>query len=91
MEVGSDRGRRIDVKKPDAGDFGPPERSLGSVIKLLAPNPDYTDEFNAWLKSIPSHIMRLVFIIKRFYKPEWGNDWARSHFSCRYCERGVGK
>ncbi len=29
-----------------------PERSLGSVIKLLTPDLDYTDEYNAWLASI---------------------------------------
>jgi len=55
------------------------ERSLGSVIKLLTPNSDYTDEFNTWLGSIPSHIYALVFIIKRFYKQEWGESW-REHF-----------
>jgi hypothetical protein len=59
-----------------------PERSVGSVIKLFAPNPDYTDEFNAWLSSIPSHIYAMVFIIKRFYKPEWDQDGGgwRAHF-----------
>jgi hypothetical protein len=55
-------------------------RSLGSVIKLLTPSPDYTDEFNQWLKNLPAEILALVFLIKRFYRPEWGNDW-RSHFS----------
>src|SRR5690606_19187189 len=29
------------------------ERSLGSVIKLLTPSVDYTDEYNQWLESIP--------------------------------------
>ncbi|MCL6441314.1 MAG: AAA family ATPase, partial [Thermoleophilum sp.] len=29
------------------------ERSLGSVIKLLTPSSDYTDEYNAWLRSLP--------------------------------------
>jgi hypothetical protein len=58
-----------------------PERSLGSVIKLLTPNPaEFTAEHNAWLESIPNHIRALVFVIKRFYRPEWGEDW-RSHFS----------
>ncbi len=57
------------------------ERSLGSVIKLLTPSSiEYTPEYNAWLQSIPNHIFALVFIIKRFHKPEWGEDWA-SHFS----------
>jgi hypothetical protein len=57
-----------------------PQRSLGSLIKLLSPSSDYTDEYNAWLASIPSYIYPIVFIIKRFYRPEWGRDW-RSHFS----------
>ena len=57
-----------------------PERSLGSVIKLLTPNPaEFTPEYNAWLESIPNHVRALVFVVKRFYRPEWGEDW-RSHF-----------
>ena len=52
-----------------------PQRSLGSVIKLLTRSGDYTDEFNAWLDKIPSHIYAIVFIIKRFYNPGWGKDW----------------
>ena len=53
-----------------------PERSLGSVIKLLTPNPaEFTPEYNAWLESIPNHIRALVFVIKRFHRPEWGDDW----------------
>ncbi len=56
------------------------ERSLGSVIKLLTPSPDFTDEHNHWLETIPQHILALVFMIKRFYNPEWGNNWRR-HFS----------
>ena len=53
-----------------------PERSLGSVIKLLTPTPaEFTPEYNAWLESIPNHVRALVFVIKRFYRPEWGDDW----------------
>src|SRR6476661_7216942 len=79
-----------DARLPDprAGDGrGPPrpilspERSLGSAIKLLTPNPaEFTPEYNAWLESIPNYVRALVFVIKRFYRPEWGTDW-RSHFS----------
>jgi hypothetical protein len=57
------------------------ERSLGSVIKLLTPDErDYTPEFNAWLDSVPQHIKELVFVVKRYYKPEWNGNW-RDHFS----------
>jgi phosphoenolpyruvate carboxykinase (diphosphate) len=56
-------------------------RSLGSVIKLLTPSPTlYNKEYNHWLESIPHYIKGLVYIVKRHYKPEWGNDWKK-HFS----------
>ena len=57
------------------------ERTLGSVIKMMTPSSsEYTDEYNQWLESIPHHIRALVYMIKRFYRTEWGNDW-RQHFS----------
>jgi len=56
------------------------ERSLGSVIKLLTPSPEYTESYNAWLSSLAPHIREMVFVLKRYYKPEWGSDW-RSHFT----------
>jgi len=55
-------------------------RSLGSVIKLLTPNRDYTDEYNDWLREIPMHIKDLVFTIKRFHNPTWKENW-RQFFS----------
>ena len=57
-----------------------PERSIGSVIKLLTPSPSNTDEYNEWLAKIPSGILSQAFIIKRTYRSEWGSDW-RKHFS----------
>ena len=56
------------------------ERSLGSVIKLLTPSPEYTDEHNAWISQIPQTIRQLVFVLKRYYRPEWGDDW-QMHFT----------
>jgi hypothetical protein len=56
------------------------ERSLGSVVKLLSHSPDFTDEYNNWVSTIPGHIRDLVLIVKRAYKPEWGGNW-REHFS----------
>ncbi len=55
-------------------------RSVGSVIKLLTPSADYSDEYNQWLESLPHHVKELVFVVKRFYRPEWGEDWM-SHFT----------
>ncbi|MBN9689198.1 MAG: hypothetical protein J0M24_03080 [Verrucomicrobia bacterium] len=58
-----------------------PERSLGSVIKLLTPSAeDYNDDYNHWLNSVPPHIKELVFVVKRFWKPAWGEQWSE-HFS----------
>lgn len=55
-------------------------RSLGSVIKLLTPSDENTEEFNNWLESIPHRIKALVFLVKRFYQEEWGENW-RDKFS----------
>ncbi len=57
-----------------------PERSLGSVIKLMTPSPEYTDEHNAWLATIPQTVRQLLVSVKRYYQPEWGDNW-RSHFN----------
>jgi len=56
------------------------ERSLGSVIQLLTPSTDFTDEYNAWLRSLPQTIRQLVFTVKRYYTPEWGDSW-REYFT----------
>ncbi len=57
-----------------------PERSLGSVIQLLTPSPKYTGEYNHWLRELPQTTRQLVFTVKRYYRPEWGEDW-REHFT----------
>jgi hypothetical protein len=58
-----------------------PSRSLGSVIKLLTPNADdYSDDYNAWLATVPPHIKELVFVVKRFWQPAWGANW-REYFA----------
>jgi hypothetical protein len=56
-------------------------RSLGSVIKLLTPDEqDYKPEHNVWLESVPQYLKELVFVVKRYYKPEWSANW-HGHFS----------
>ncbi len=56
-----------------------PRRSLGSVIKLLTPSPDYSDAFNEWLKTIPDHVYSMALIIKRFGRSGMESSW-REHF-----------
>ncbi len=55
------------------------ERSLGSVIKLMTPSPEYTDAHNQWLSSIPQTVRQLLVTVKRYYRPHWGASW-REHF-----------
>ncbi len=72
--------RESQVKDPGRSLLSP-DRSLGSVVKLLTPNPQlYTDEHNAYLRAIPNHVRAIVFSIKQFYRPSWGDDW-KSHFA----------
>ena len=74
-------GRFKDSTRQDHRPLLSAERSLGSVIKLLTPDPrDFTAEYNTWLESVPQYIKELVFVVKRFYKPEWNDRW-RDHFS----------
>lgn len=51
------------------------DRSLGSVIRLLNENPDWSDDYNTWLHEIPTSIKSIVFLVKRFYEASWGNNW----------------
>ncbi|MHC2068095.1 hypothetical protein ACYFX5_11515 [Bremerella sp. T1] len=80
----SDRWKADSPKRPDYSSrpsrpILSADRTLGSVIKLLTPSLDYTDEYNEWLGNIPHHITSIVFIIKRLMLPEWGDNW-REYF-----------
>jgi hypothetical protein len=50
------------------------------VIKLLTVSSDYNEEYNEWLRNLPQTIRQLVFTVKRYYRPEWGENW-REHFT----------
>ncbi len=75
----SDRFRIVPATGPDTRSLLAMNRTVGSVIRMLTPSEEYTDEYNAWLRTIPHHVLALVFVIKRFYRPEWGDNW-REHF-----------
>jgi phosphoenolpyruvate carboxykinase (diphosphate) len=74
----SNRFREKSARKKDSRPLLSPQRTLGSVIKLLTPSPEFTDEYNAGLESIPQYIKELVFVVKRFYKPDMGDAWRES-------------
>ncbi|MDQ6997360.1 MAG: hypothetical protein Q9M17_01450 [Mariprofundus sp.] len=77
----SERFRHPERQPTDQRSLLSKERSLGSVITLLTPSgSDYSDTYNQWLESIPHHILALVFMIKRFHRSAWGNNW-HEHFS----------
>ncbi|MFH0736513.1 MAG: hypothetical protein V1773_17970 [bacterium] len=82
--INKDYSKRYKIKDKEPGTSRPllsSKRSLGSVIKLLTPSPiQYTDEYNEWLNEIPHFVKGLVYLIKRFYKPQWGSDW-KTYFS----------
>jgi hypothetical protein len=69
----------VDYKRPPRSILDA-DRSLGSVIKLLTPANEYTDEYNDWLKSVPQRIKDLIYIVKRRYHNEWSQYW-REYFS----------
>src|SRR5690606_9824842 len=74
-------GRFKDTSRVDKRPVLSAERSLGSVIKLLTPDEqDYLAEYNEWLENTPQYLKELVFVVKRYFKPEWGANW-REHFS----------
>lgn len=74
----SDGGVRPDYAKEPSRKVLAANRSLGSVIKLLTPSTDYTDEYNDWLRSIPGYVYALVFIIKRFHRGGADASWREN-------------
>ncbi len=80
-----------ELRKKDSRPILSPKRSLGSVIKLMTPSAsEYTEEYNAWLESIPEHVRNTVFTIKRFYKEDWESNW-RTRFSVDTINGQAGK
>lgn len=77
----SDRFRDPARRGTDRRPILSPERSLGSVIKLLTPaQREYSDEYNTWLRSIPQYLKEIVFVVKRHFLASWDGEW-RQHFS----------
>jgi len=81
--LGRDYGHRFkdaSMNRENARPVLSPDRSLGSVIKLLTPDPAYTDEHNDFIQSMPTEIKDLVMLVKRFHSPDWEDNW-RDRFS----------
>jgi phosphoenolpyruvate carboxykinase (diphosphate) len=59
------------------------------VIQLLTPSADYTEAHNEWVRRLPQTIRQLLFTVKRYYRPEWGDRW-REHFSVDWINGYLG-
>jgi len=53
-----------------------PERSLGSVLKLLTPSDEFTEDHNNFIKSLTKSAISMALLVKRLYKPSWG-EWEK--------------
>tara|TARA_B100000315_G_scaffold77969_1_gene71295 strand:- start:1929 stop:5384 length:3456 start_codon:yes stop_codon:yes gene_type:complete len=60
--------------KPSRGIFDS-KRTLGSVIKLLTPSEFHTDEYNAFIESIPIDVKLLILFIKMRYRDNVHESW----------------
>ncbi len=66
-------------QKKDKRGLMDPDRTLGSVIKLLTPYRGYTKQHNDFVKNIPDHVKALVLYIKRIsLSAEKKKDWAKN-------------
>ena len=41
----------------------------------MTPSPSLSDGHNEYLRTIPDHVKELLFTVKRYHRPEWGDDW----------------
>ncbi|MGC6431086.1 MAG: hypothetical protein ACON5F_08595 [Jejuia sp.] len=70
----STRWKDKDPNRPKSRSFLSEKRTLGSVVKLLTPSEENSDEFNAWLESIPVHVRSLVLFVKRLFRQAHGGN-----------------
>lgn len=66
----TNRWKHVEPDAKPSRTFLSNKRALGSAVKLLTPSDMYSDEYNAWLRSIPDHIRSLVLFVKRLYRNE---------------------
>lgn len=72
-----DRFKKPRLPKRPSRPLLSPERSFGSVVRMLTSSDSFTEKYNDWLQSIPKHVRDLVLVIKRRHKKTWGADWKR--------------
>lgn len=77
----SKRWKDPSVQKKDKRSLMDPNRTLGSVIKLLTPYIKYTNEYNDFVRSIPDHVKALVLYLKRLSLTSEGRRDLKENFS----------
>ncbi|MCG1035327.1 hypothetical protein [Polaribacter sargassicola] len=68
----STRWKVKDPNRPKSRSLLSEKRTLGSVVKLLTPNEENSDEFNEFLTNIPVHVRTLVLFVKRLFRQAHG-------------------
>ncbi|MDC1105581.1 hypothetical protein OAT16_02685 [Prolixibacteraceae bacterium] len=72
---------RKDKTKTTSRSLLSPERSIGSVIKLLTPSQYHTDEYNEIISTIPDRVRAIVLFIKRLYREQGEQKGWKEMFS----------
>ncbi|ELP84304.1 hypothetical protein EIN_065890 [Entamoeba invadens IP1] len=52
-----------------------PNVTLGTVVKMLTPSANFTEEHNEFIQTIQPSIVELILTIKSLYREEWKGDW----------------
>ena len=67
------------IRKEESRPFLDVRRSLGSALRLLTPDEQFTDEYNEYVRSLPRHAIDMVLLVKRYYREDWGdwNSWSK--------------
>ncbi|MCL4147270.1 UNVERIFIED_CONTAM: hypothetical protein GTU68_051767 [Idotea baltica] len=68
----STRWKDKTIDRPESRSLLSEKRTLGSVVKLLTPSDENSDEFNEFVSSIPVHIRSLVLLVKRMFRQAHG-------------------
>ena len=68
----STRWKDKTIDRPESRSFLSEKRTLGSVVKLLTPSEENSDEFNEFVSNIPVHVRSLVLLVKRMFRQAHG-------------------
>ena len=70
----STRWKDKNSNRPKSRSILSEKRTLGSVVKLLTPSEENSDEFNEFISNIPVHVRSLVLFVKRMFRQAHGGN-----------------